>query len=205
MASLAQTDFCTHCNRPKGDKPACCHCKKIIFLDIDGVLINEARMNVPIPVPVPRAWETPDPACIEHLNWLIEQTGAEICVSSCWRVGRTIEELVELLAKWGVRGKVCGRTGMMQDQRGMEIAGWLQTAAAAFDAMPIIEYVILDDGSDMGEYMHRLVKCDFRVGLTRELAERAKRVLNGENVGIDHVMTAGTGGHWNLKVTERSE
>ena len=56
---------------------------KVIFLDIDGVLINKASLlNV-------ESSYVPDEKCVQQLNELINRTDAKIVVSSCWRIGRS--------------------------------------------------------------------------------------------------------------------
>lgn len=148
--------------------------RAIIFLDVDGVLINEPRYHqLPIPVPVPGAWETPDPACIEALNKLVEQSGASIVVSSCWRVGRTVQELKELLESWGVKGDVIARTGESRNARGMEIGEWLLENPES-TAAPI---VILDDSNDMLLLTEYLVRTDFKTGLLPTHVGHAMEVL----------------------------
>lgn len=146
---------------------------KLIFLDVDGVLIN-GNVPTPIPIPVPPAWSTPDPACIAALNRITDATKAGIIVSSCWRIGRTVIELRELLISWGVTGKVLDRTGdMLHNQnRGAEIAKWLESYPRDVES-----FVILDDDSDMGSLLSNLVQSEFRIGLTPVLAEQAIRIL----------------------------
>lgn len=149
--------------------------RAIIFLDVDGVLIHEPLVHkLPIPVPVPGAWETPDPECIKVLNQIVEQSGARIVVSSCWRIGRTLEELQELLNKWGVVGEVIGRTGQSLYSRGHEIAEWMLKNKSDNICVPI---VIIDDDTDMHGVTQYLVKTDFRIGLLPKHVSQAMKVL----------------------------
>jgi hypothetical protein len=61
---------------------------RVIFLDFDGVL-------API-----RQWDRYgdlDPMCIELLNQVVAQSGADVVVSSTWRHGRTVAELLAVV------------------------------------------------------------------------------------------------------------
>lgn len=106
---------------------------KIIFLDIDGVLASYLKMK----------WIDPyGPAFIDYsvstLNKLIEKTNSDICIHSSWRVGRTIEDLQELLTARGVKCNVVGKTERFGD-RGEEILKWLDENPQYTD------YIIIDD------------------------------------------------------------
>lgn len=138
---------------------------KIIFLDVDGVLINNKNK---------KRWDEPDPECVAQLNRVIEATGASIVLSSCWRVGRSVVECRELLAGWGVTGKVIDRTPELHLERGCEIAAWL--AAYPRD---VESFVIIDDDKDMVNLLYALVQTDFREGLTPLHADRVIARLNG--------------------------
>lgn len=137
---------------------------KIIFLDVDGVLINNKNG---------KHWNQPDSACIAQLNRITDATGAAIVLSSCWRVGRTAVECRELMTGWGVVGKVLGRTGEMAEARGYEIGAWL----AAYPR-PVDAFVIIDDDKDMTTFMDHLIRTDFREGLTPFNADAAITYLN---------------------------
>jgi len=139
---------------------------KVIFLDIDGVIITRKTC---------RKWPPKaDPTCVEVLNELIKRTGAVIVVSSCWRVGRTVDELQELLDGWGVKGIVIGRTGAISDKiRGLEIGEWLLSKSPD----EVSSFVIIDDDRDMGTFMRRLVKTEFATGFTVQHLDKAVSIL----------------------------
>lgn len=140
---------------------------KLIFLDIDGVLINRAACM--------EGFGAVHPPAVDELNKLIEDTDAAIVVSSCWRVGRTVPDLRELLGKWGVRARVIDKTPYMPDaDRGTEIQAWLTEYQKHrwVDA-----FVILDDDQDMGALLPRLVHTDFETGLTAADCAKAKELL----------------------------
>ena len=59
---------------------------KIIFLDIDGVICTPKT-----------DFRYLDIRCVNHLNNIVEDTGAKIVISSSWRYGRTLKGLQNLL------------------------------------------------------------------------------------------------------------
>ena len=143
---------------------------KIIFLDIDGVLINRASLMQK------KSFDNPDPRCVERFNRIIQQTGAQIVLSSTWRIGRTVVECRELMTKFGVKAKLIDRTPINPSViRGQEIQSWITEYEKHRD---IDEFIILDDDSDMGNLLSHLVKCKFEFGLTDEIADECIRRLN---------------------------
>lgn len=148
---------------------------KVLFLDVDGVIITagskacrDARMKAP------------DPGCVAQLNRVLLETGAKVVVSSCWRIGRTRMNMQRKLRSWGVECEVVGLTpNIGLPGRGREIEAWLKDCIPeAFQIRPG-EIAILDDCNDMAPYMDRLVRTDFRKGLTKAKADAAIRMLNG--------------------------
>lgn len=142
---------------------------KVIFLDIDGVLNNEAT----------KFGRKFDPACVAALNKITDKTGARIVVSSTWRhAGLT--ETRATLSENGVTGKVNGLTPDLSKRglihvavpRGREIQAWLECHPA------VNGFVILDDADDMEHLSGSLIQTVSRVGLTELDAARAIRRLN---------------------------
>lgn len=89
--------------------------KKIIFLDHDGVLVTSKqygsrfkkmkkweRYHPKEPMPIHIQYDSPDSQCIEVLNEILEETGADIVVSSDWRNYLDLEQLGELYNSWGI-------------------------------------------------------------------------------------------------------
>ena len=107
--------------------------KTIIFLDIDGVLasyVDMLRIDEYGPKFIPEA--------VDALNKLIEYTEADICVSSAWRVGKSVERLQEIMDARGVRCNIVGKTGHF-GARGEEIKEWYE------DNPEYEELIIIDD------------------------------------------------------------
>lgn len=154
---------------------------KIIFLDVDGVLINRKVLMekhtlaklAALAGSSERFYDRADLDCVALINTLLEETGAKIVVSSCWRIGRTVEELQTLFTNWGITpGAVIDRTINDWDWvRGQEIQEWL-------DRHPdVTQFVIIDDDADMAHLLPRLVQTEFEPGLTAADAARAVQVL----------------------------
>ena len=137
--------------------------RRVIFLDIDGVLAPIRRWD---------RYGDLDPACIQVLNQIVARGGADVVVSSTWRYGKTVAELQAILATQGFTGRVLDRTptGVPGADRGEEIAAWLAEHAVA-------GYVIIDDHADMGSLRTRLVQTHPAHGLQPADAPRAIAVL----------------------------
>jgi hypothetical protein len=137
--------------------------RRVIFLDIDGVLAPIRRWD--------RYGEL-EPACVQLLNEIVTRGGAEVIVSSTWRHGRTVAELQELLQAAGFTGSVLDKTpmGAPGAGRGAEIAAWLAEHAVG-------GYVIIDDHVDLGELRARLVVTHPAHGLQPADAARAIAML----------------------------
>jgi hypothetical protein len=125
--------------------------KKVIFLDIDGVLRTHKsdlewsnKLAAPIFKGVDRLF---DKTLVDNLNEVIFLTGAQIVITSNWRIYLSLEELQRIFKERGVIGEVIGKTGLGHlkggspipiGNRGLEISDWL-------DRNPVRKYVIIDD------------------------------------------------------------
>lgn len=166
--------------------------RKIIFLDIDGVLNNEET-----------AFETGikiDEQKVRILKHIVEETGAELILSSSWKRGYcfflsdglkskdpAFRLLYDSLAK--VDLKISGVTPISNESgpsaRPLEIREWLNRFYRVFS------YVILDDDIfwDWGFLQRNVVTTttycpenksshQYVTGLTMEHAEKAIAILN---------------------------
>ena len=143
--------------------------EKYIFLDIDGVLMHYKKG------PGGRFVSYGlDPKCVGRLNRVLRVTGAKIVVSSCYRIGRSISQLQELLDSFGVKGTVAGKTGG-SDTRGLEIREWLDKTGAK-------AYAVLDDELDgashvLGHYV-QTENTVYGSGLTKKEADEVIGILS---------------------------
>ena len=191
---------------------------KIIFLDIDGVLNHQdwyvkrqKEINKDDVVSHYPFYEF-DPESVNQLNRIIEETGAKVVVSSTWRIGRTPNQLQEILDRVGFVGEVIDTTphfhakGTDNDgekigytiPRGCEIDWWLDNKGKFqrinwsadvqnehLEKSLVKNYVIIDDDSDMlyGQREH-FVKTYFMNGLTEDKANDCIKILNSTLIDL---------------------
>jgi hypothetical protein len=138
---------------------------KVLFLDIDGVLNNFHQRNF---------GETYSPPACDALNSIIKRTpGLKIVISSAWRRWGT-KYMRDVLKKNGIIDAetiVIDCTGDEHGPRGDQIQFWLDRNPGTTNM------VILDDESDMGKLMNKLVKTNSFVGLTSSDADKAVEML----------------------------
>lgn len=114
---------------------------KILFLDIDGVL-NSTRSCVGlgyIPHDVkPKDLPYFDQVALGLVRNLCTETGAQIFLSSSWRILHDVKHLGVALDI-----PIIDKTPVLNTIRGKEIAAWLS------DRNDVQRYAIVDDDSDM--------------------------------------------------------
>jgi hypothetical protein len=156
--------------------------ERILFLDFDGVLncatwfavtsktqYRKARGKAKADLKAQArdaALRAIDPAAVMLVDQILERSGADVCVSSTWRINWTEDELTLMLRERGFCGEIVGRTpnhGHRRDldntnRRGSEIQAWLDENHAE-------SFCILDDSDDMGHLLPRLVRTEWLFGL----------------------------------------
>lgn len=149
---------------------------KVIFLDIDGVLncyTTKERINGILFV---------DPRKIAMLKEIVDATGANIVLSSTWRLGRLaqgaarqeFDALVEEMVKFGL--SFYGYTPSLPcGYRGDEIAEWIIKES---EKNTIDRFVILDDDGDLKPYKSRWIQTTWEKGLNQKHVRRAIKMLN---------------------------
>ena len=153
--------------------------RKILFLDIDGVLNSDAFADYMLEEDNVDIFNEDmlDERAIIQLKKIIMATDAEIVLSSSWRWYKDTRDKVhrQLQAK---DIDFVDTTPLEIDtamSRGMEIKAWLE------EHPEVERFVILDDDDlRIQEYVPYHVKTTFRYGLTREKAAEAIQILNGE-------------------------
>lgn len=166
---------------------------KIIFLDIDGVLNTERWHDRCVEAGTAYADSFGydfDPEAVEGLRRIVDETGADIVISSSWKFWG-LSAMQKLWASRGLPGKVIDVTPnnvsddmllsidldtmMLPAGKGSEIKEWL-TANGNPDS-----YAILDDMDDMlPEQQSRFVQTDPSVGITRADADSVITILTGK-------------------------
>lgn len=158
--------------------------RRVVFLDIDGVLVTWSSMEADRKdhdVWYANGFPTFAPECVARLNRITDALGADIVVSSTWRTG-TREQFARVVAHivgQGVTAKVIDRTPYLLYERdgyalglhaprGDEIKLWLEQNQRRVDG-----FVILDDDDDMEALAPWLVRTDMDGGLLDEHVDRA--------------------------------
>ena len=170
--------------------------KKVIFLDIDGVLNSSRTLYEDISL---------EDDLILNLKELVDKTGAKIILSSSWRLStEAVATLMDKLDKFGlaISGMTCdgvdldwlekyefdvtkkyldtkfdydeNRQIKITHDRGAEIFKWLHDHDDC-------AYVILDDEiEDIKPYFSEsvIVKTSYKTGLTKEDVKKAIQILN---------------------------
>lgn len=158
---------------------------KIIFLDIDGVLNSENSIKKMDKVNRDFS-DNPHKDHVKWLNYIIKKTGAKVVISSTWRKGSGLVSICRILNLVGFKGNVIGQTPITGDIRGNEIRCWIDRFRNKRDWQfnydkndsEVENFIIIDDDSDMGCLLHRLVKVDSKIGLTKNEAKLAVSLLN---------------------------
>ena len=154
--------------------------RKILFLDIDGVLNSDAFADYMLEEDNVDIFNEDmlDERAIVQLKKIVVTTGAEIVLSSSWRWYKDTRDKVhqQLRAKDIDFIDTTPREINTTMSRGTEIKAWL-------DEHPEVErFVILDDDDlRIEEYLPYHVKTTFKYGLTREKAAEAIKILNGDS------------------------
>ena len=160
--------------------------RKIIFLDLDGVLNTlwwEKKEHVD------KYGYAFDPNAVANLAKIIEETGAEIVISSSWKF-MGLSEMQDMWEVRGLPGKIIDITpNTVSDEmllsadldhmelmpiRGMEIKEWLEKKGKK-----VSQYAILDDMDAMlPEQKSHFVQTNPNVGITEDDAFKAISILN---------------------------
>lgn len=158
---------------------------KILFLDIDGVVNSETfytkRANGEYgdkPYPLSEF----DPEAVAQVSRIINETGANLVISSSWR---HTDGLRSIFKNVGLRGRALDFeiTPYLGTIRGLEIKKYIDEYPNKHNGDEIETYCIVDDDIDMlYEQKDNFVKTDaYYGGLTKEEAEEAAKWFIEEN------------------------
>ena len=153
--------------------------KKLIFLDIDGVMNStsfyEKTENF--------VWGMFCPDAVRNLNQIVKETGAEIVISSAWRLHMMLDELQLIFNKNKVIPRIAYGTPRLQYKyyenktkvpRGCEIKLMMEIYEVAED------YVIIDDDASgilLAQKDH-FFQTDPDLGLTDDVRDKVIKYLN---------------------------
>ena len=166
--------------------------KKIIFLDIDGVLNTQLwYTQMDRNTYIDKYGYAFDPTAVANLKRIVEETGADIVISSSWKcMGLT--QMEDMWNDRNLPGRIIGITPKsVSDElllhadidsmvlfhiRGEEIKEWLSKHGKR-----VSNYVIIDDIDNMlPEQQSHFVQTNPEVGITKEDSEKAIIILNKE-------------------------
>lgn len=153
---------------------------KIIFLDIDGVLNTDPYLEihgryVDGEGRIRNTWPEGhvDPEKVALLNEICGRSGAQVVLSSTWRLYLTIEDMTGILRKKGYNGPdIFDRTPeFRRPPRREEISAWLKAHED-----DVAEFVVIDDQEDAVIDGHT-ISTDEDIGLLPEHVEEALAIL----------------------------
>lgn len=153
----------------------------ILFLDIDGVLNSVNYMRARAQAGERNVGHSLDPACVAHLQRVVDETGCSIVLSSTWRLIHSLADMRGRLIEAGMRHPVplFDKTPCLDRKhgcieinpgRGEEVQAWID--ASGFDG----RFCCLDDDTDFLPNQN-LVHVDHMDGMTAEHAERCIELL----------------------------
>jgi hypothetical protein len=160
---------------------------KVIFLDIDGVVVTnhyltglEQKMQ---PWRDEAGYAHFCPRCLAHVEELVARTGASVVLSSTWRFFlEDLDGVRRFFDSRGIRFAVHDVTPLVDyypgkpsrnADRGQEIAAWLEAHPE------VTRYCILDDDPRiLPEQRPYWVRTTFHYGFTRAKLETALRILS---------------------------
>lgn len=141
--------------------------KKIIFLDIDGVLNSKdwyfcrkgkkGKGNI-------------DPAAVRNLKSIIKKTDASIVLSSSWR---TMSDIFEQFRNFGQGLELYAILNPLKN-KGEALDEWMETYGKLN-----FSYIIIDDDNEYGDkYDDALFQTDYEHGLVKRHIEKIVEELN---------------------------
>lgn len=154
----------------------------IIFLDVDGV-INSSNNLIKVYNETHKShsgYLYPfDPTCLENLKELVVETKSSLVISSTWRHSQKgMEKLLDALNEHGLGESVIGCTPILGLSRVAEIKKYLSDVKST----DTINFVILDDDSDMDDLLPHLVHTNRQLGLTKENVQQAIKKLTKTHI-----------------------
>jgi histidinol phosphatase-like enzyme len=158
---------------------------KILFLDFDGVLNSEKYFEEWILLNPDRRGSLInqlDPKKVDLLNRIINATGANVVISSTWRILHSMEELKDILISFGFKypQNIIDETPQtFSGYRGREINLWLTYSNESDESVD--QFVIVDDNSDMEPHMNNLVQTTWKDGMQESHMIEIINRLNFQN------------------------
>lgn len=155
---------------------------KIVFLDFDGVMDTGYHDHILSKKGLAGNDEFGtvfDPNCVQNLKHIIDETGADIVVTSSWKYFMTYKDFLEMWKARNLPGFVTDVTPSPEyaRNRGDEIDAWLK------ESRTYCRYVIIDDldGSNFNPHqINKLLVVNPYNGIDEATAEKAIQLLNNQ-------------------------
>ncbi len=167
---------------------------KVVFLDIDGVLNTKWwYTQMDRNTPKDKFGYAFDPRSVANLKKIVDETGADIVISSSWK-SLGLSELEEMWQDRRLPGRLIGITpNSVSDEmllnadldhmelfsiRGVEIREWLD-----IHGKNVSHYVIIDDMDNfLPKQQSHFVQTNPEVGITESDVKKIIRILNNRFV-----------------------
>ena len=154
--------------------------QKILFLDFDGVMVTDRYQEQMMASnsPLQDCYGTKfDPVCVECLRQIVDKSGADIVVTSTWKMSKGLKGIQKMWEARSLPGKVIGITPDIDlIHRGDEIDAWLAECKAN------CRYAIIDDCPIQDFFNEQqqqfLFKVDERTGLDESTMLNVVEYLN---------------------------
>lgn len=152
--------------------------KKIIFLDVDGVIATPQQMASYAKTHGGHCgpgYSQIDLSCVNVLNMIVEKLDALVVISSVWRLRR--DDMYDLMTVLGNAGiPVVGMTPHLCSKAGrqMDIAEYCDVHRIPYNHVLVID----DDEADLQNFKPRLLKPSRQYGLQLEDVEKAIAIMS---------------------------
>ena len=142
----------------------------LIFLDIDGVLIGLGQVYSGV-----HSSHEFTPRAVDVMNQVMDRADAYIVISSCWQVGRTVQDLQDLFTDMGFKysDRIIDKTGRQYGPRGEAAQYWLDRNSVVTEHICIID----DEGCGIAPFEDRHVQPEFMVGLLPKHLDEILQIL----------------------------
>lgn len=150
--------------------------RKIIFLDVDGVLNSEETGFggfFPMDKKIDKSDTKWGDVLVNRVRRIVEATGADIVISSTWRRYFDIPKFKEMFALYGWdKVPIVDMTPKLHQGRGIEVNAWLNKHI-------VDRYLILDDVDQfLIDQKPFYVQTSIMTGITENDVKRAINILN---------------------------
>eukprot|EP00199_Chlamydomonas_sp_CCMP681_P003489 CAMPEP_0119107342 /NCGR_PEP_ID=MMETSP1180-20130426/9652_1 /TAXON_ID=3052 ORGANISM="Chlamydomonas cf sp, Strain CCMP681" /NCGR_SAMPLE_ID=MMETSP1180 /ASSEMBLY_ACC=CAM_ASM_000741 /LENGTH=164 /DNA_ID=CAMNT_0007092815 /DNA_START=72 /DNA_END=566 /DNA_ORIENTATION=+ len=154
--------------------------KRVLFLDVDGVLHPLRLMFKDGKVIDEHCFQK---SCCEQLKKVVQATGAEIVLSSSWRChAGSRDKLQDALRQWGLGFTRWTTTNPLDGKRASQVLRFVSDHAAEIEGWAVVDDEDLLEGAGDGlmlqVFAQRFVRTDCDLGLNVAQADKLIAILN---------------------------